>query len=72
MDGRWRGGGDGDGDDLPSNPHPGKVPEEELLLPEIGFAEAAALWNSPGKYDLISVVSTLCHCCNLLCLMLVT
>ena len=41
--GRWRGGGDGDGDDLPFNPHPGRVPEQELLVPELGF-EVAVLY----------------------------
>ena len=43
MDGRWGGGGDGDGDDLPFNPCPGRVPKQELLVPELGFEEAAAL-----------------------------
>ena len=49
MDGRWRGGGDGDGDDLPFNPHPGRVPEQELLVPELGFEEAVALCIFFGK-----------------------
>ena len=45
MDGRRR----GDGDDLPFNPRPGRVPEKELLLPELGFEEAAALCIFSGK-----------------------
>ena len=49
MDGRWRGGGDGDGDDLPFNPRPDKVPEQELLVPKLGFEEAAALCIFSGK-----------------------
>ena len=49
MDGRWRGDGDGDGDALPFNPHPGRVPEQELLLPELGFEEAAMLRNFSAK-----------------------
>ena len=49
MDGRWRGGGDGDGDDLPFNPRPDRVPEQELLVPELGFEEAAALCIFSGK-----------------------
>ena len=53
MDGRWRGGGDGDGDgdDLPFNPRPGRVPEQELLTPELGFEEPAALWRLSGIID---------------------
>ena len=53
MDGRWRGDGDGDGDgdDLPFNPHPDRVPEQELLVPEIGFEVAAVLCNFSGKND---------------------
>ena len=47
MDGRWR--GDGDGDDLPFNPRPNRVPEQELLVPELGFEEAAALCIFSGK-----------------------
>ena len=43
MNGRWRGAGDGDGDDLPFNPCPGRVPEQELLFPELRFEVAAAL-----------------------------
>ena len=49
MDGRWRGGGDGDGDNLPFNPRLDRVSEEELLLPELGFEEAAVLCNFFGK-----------------------
>ena len=49
MDGRWRGGGDGDGGDLPFNPRPGRVPEQELLLTKLGFEEAAALCIFSGK-----------------------
>ena len=49
MDGRWRDDGDGDGDDLPFNPRPGRVPEHELLLPELGFELAAALYIFSGK-----------------------
>ena len=49
MNGRWRGGGDGNGDDFPFNPRPGRVLEQELLVPELGFEEAAALWNFSGK-----------------------
>ena len=49
MDGRCRGGGDGDGDDLPFNSCPDRVPEQELLLPELGFEEATALSNFSRK-----------------------
>ena len=49
IDGRWRGDGDGDGDDLPFNPRPDRVPEQELLVPEIGFEVAAALCIFSGK-----------------------
>ena len=49
MDGRWRGGRDGNGDDLPFNPHPDRVPEQELLVSELGFEEAAALCIFSGK-----------------------
>ena len=49
MDGRWRGDGDGNGDDLPFNPRPDRVPEQELLVPELGFEEAAALCIFSGK-----------------------
>ena len=49
MDGRWRGDGDGVGDDLPFDPCPGRVPEKELLVPEFGFEEATALCNFSGK-----------------------
>ena len=49
MDGRWRDDGDGDGDDLPFNPRPDRVPEHELLVPEIGFEVAAAFCIFSGK-----------------------
>ena len=47
MERRWY----GDDDDLPFNPRPGRVPEQELLLPELGFKEVATLWNFSGKND---------------------
>ena len=49
MDGRWRGDGDDDGDDLASNPRPGRVPEQELMNPELGFLVSAELCIVFGK-----------------------
>ena len=49
MDGRWRGNDNGDGDDLPFNPRPDRMPEQEHLVPELGFEEAAALCIFSGK-----------------------
>ena len=41
--------GDDDGDDLPSNHRPGRVPEQKLLNPKLGFLVSAELCIIVGK-----------------------